>query len=138
MLNLDISLFVVFAIVWILLFILNKLYFTPVTNLVNSRDNEVEGNLKVSQDALADHEKNIVEIEQRLKKARAAARATKGEFISEAQKEKDKIVAAMAKESRLRVDKANEELAEQLERIKQELEAESEILSEKIEQRLLD
>jgi F0F1-type ATP synthase membrane subunit b/b' len=138
MLNLDVSLFVVFAIVWILLFILKKLYFTPVTNLVNSRDGEVESNLKVSQDALNNHENNIVEIEQRLKTARAAARETKGEFVSEAQKEKDKIVAEMVKESRLRVDKANEELAEQLESIKLELEAESKVLSEKIEQRLLD
>jgi F0F1-type ATP synthase membrane subunit b/b' len=138
MLNLDVSLFVVFAIVWILLFILKKLYFNPVTDLISSRDNEVESNLKISQDSLDSHEKNIVEIEQKLKTARAAARETKGTFISEAQKEKDNIVAEMIRESRLRVDKANEELAAQLEGIKQELEAESEILSEKIEQRLLD
>ena len=137
MLNLDVSLFVVFAIVWILLFILKKLYFNPVTSLVRSRDTEVESNLKISQDALDSHEKNIVEIEERLKKARAAARETKGRIISEAQREKEKIIAEIAKESRLSVDHAREELTEQLESLKKELEAESEILSEQIEKRLL-
>jgi len=138
MLDIDASLFVVFAIVWILLFILRRLYFNPVTNLVSSRDNEVESNLKVRQDALGSYEKNIGEIEQNLKTARAAARETKGRFVSEAQKEKEKLVSSMVKESRLRVDKAKGELAAQLERMKQELETESKILSEKIEQRLLD
>jgi F0F1-type ATP synthase membrane subunit b/b' len=138
MLDLDASLFVVFAVVWILLFVLKKLYFNPVTNLVSNRDSEVEDNLRISQDSLDNHEKNIAEIEQRLKKARAAAREIKGTFVSEAQSEKDKIVAEIARESRLRVGKAKEEIAGQLESLKQELEAESRVLSEKIEQRLLD
>jgi F-type H+-transporting ATPase subunit b len=138
MLDIDGSLFVVFAIVWILLTILKKLYFKPVKTIVDKRDNEVEDNLKVSQDALDNHEKNIIEIEQKLKAARAAARETKLNFISEAQREKEKIVAEMAMESRLRVNKAKEELEDQLESLKQELEAESKILSVKIEQRLLD
>ena len=138
MLDIDGSLFVVFAIVWILLAILKKLYFKPVKTIVDSRDNEVEGNLKISREALDNHEKNIVEIEQKLKEARAAARETRLNFVSEAQKEKDKIVAEMAKESRVRVNKAKEELVDQIERLKQELMAESKILSEKIEQRLLN
>jgi len=138
MLDIDASLFVVFAIIWILLAILKKLYFNPVTNLVDSRDNEVEGNLKVSQDALEKHGKNIIDIEQKLKTARAAARETKGKFISEAQKEKEKIVAEISQESRARMNEVKNELDEQMESLKQELEAESEILSEKIEQRLLD
>lgn len=138
MLEIDGSLFVVFAIVWILLAVLKKLYFKPVKSIVDTRNNEVEGNLKISQDALENHEKNIAEIEQKLKAARAAARVTKLNFISEAQKEKEKIVAEMAKESRMRVNKAKEELDAQLESLKQELEAESKILSVKIEKRLLD
>jgi F0F1-type ATP synthase membrane subunit b/b' len=138
MLEIDASFLIVFAILWILLVILKKLYFNPVTSLVRSRDSEVESNLKLSQEALDDHEKNIVEVEQSLKSARAAARVTKGKFVAEAQEEKEKIVAEMADESRKSVNKAKEELAEQLESIKQELEAESQVLSEKIEQRLLD
>jgi F-type H+-transporting ATPase subunit b len=138
MLNIDVSLLVVFAIVWILLFFLKKLYFNPVTNLVDSRDNEVDNNLKVSRDALDSHDKNIEEIEQKLKAARAAARERKGTFLSEGQEEKEKIVAAMARESRMRVDKIREELEEQVESIKHDLEAESQNLSEIIEQRLLD
>ncbi len=138
MLDIDGSLLVVFAIVWILLVILKKLYFKPVTNIVDSRDNEVDGNLRVSQDALCNHEKNIVEIEQKLKRARAAARETKVRFVSGAQKEKEEIVAEISKESRLRVDKAKDELEDQIESLKQELDAESKILSVKIEQRLLE
>lgn len=138
MLDIDASLFVVFAIIWILLAILKKLYFNPVTNLVDSRDSEVEGNLKVGQDALEKHGKNIVDIEQRLKTARAAARETRGRFVSEAQREKEKIIAEISQESRVRMNEAKSELDEQIESLKQELETESEILSEKIEQRLLD
>jgi F-type H+-transporting ATPase subunit b len=138
MLDIDGSLFVVFAIVWILLAILNKLYFKPVKTIVDRRNNEIEGNLKACRETLDDHEKNIVEIEQKLKEARVSARETKSNFISEAQKEKERIVAEMANESRMRVSKAKEELAGQIERIKQELMAESKILSERIEQRLLD
>lgn len=138
MLDINASLLIVFAIVWILLIILKKLYFNPVRNLVSDRDNEVEDNLKFSQDALDNHDKNVVEIEQRLKTARAAGRVTKGKFVSEAQGEKERIVAEMAKESRKSVNKAKEELSDQLESIKQELEAESQMLSEQIEQRLLD
>jgi F-type H+-transporting ATPase subunit b len=138
MLEIDASLFIVFAIVWILLFILKKLYFNPVRNIVSRRDNEVESNLKISQDAVENHEKNVAEIEQRLKAARAATRETKGKFVSEAQMEKDKIIADISRESRLRVDKAKEELAEQMQSLKRELAAESQILSDKIEQRLLN
>ena len=44
----------------------------------------------------------------------------------------------MARESRLKLEKARDELEEQIESIKENLCAESEILSEKIAQRLLD
>ena len=138
MLNIDGSLLVVFAIVWILLFILKKVYFNPVTDLVDSRDSEVENNLKVSREALESHDKNIAAIEEQLKKAKVAARKTKDRFISEGQKEKENIVAEMARESRLKLEKARDELEEQIESIKENLGAESEILSEKIAQRLLD
>lgn len=138
MLDIDGSLIVVFAIVWILLFILKRLYFNPVTNLVNNRDKELESNLKISRDALDSHDHNISEIEQKLKQAQAAARETKGRFVSEGQREKEKIIAEMAREARLRIEKAREELDEQLESLKQEIEVESETLSEKIEQRLLN
>ncbi|MBN1224284.1 MAG: ATP synthase F0 subunit B [Candidatus Aminicenantes bacterium] len=137
MLKIDVSLLVVFAIIWILLIVLKKVFFHPLRKLMDSRSDEVQDDLSAGQEAIATQERILKEIEEKLKAARAATREIQEKFVTDALKEKEKMMAEISRDCRAQVDDAKKMLTEQMEDLKRELGLESSLLSEKIEQRLL-
>jgi len=137
MLKIDLSLLVVFAIVWILLAFLKKVLFNPLTEIMDSRNSTVQNNLHTADEAADAQEKILQEIEGKLKAARTATREIKEGFVTEALKKKEEMMAEISRDCRRQVDEARKQLEEQMEDLKRELELESSMLSEKIEQRLL-
>ena len=75
MLDLDISLFVVFAIVWILLFVLKKIFFNPLQKVRAERDALINQNKSSAAKSQENYEKTLAEIEEQMKKARLDAAA---------------------------------------------------------------
>ena len=63
MLAVDATLLIVFFIVWVLLFMLKKVFFNPVRDIMDGRKEAVENNLKASEEAKTQHETNIRKIE---------------------------------------------------------------------------
>jgi F0F1-type ATP synthase membrane subunit b/b' len=137
MLAVDATLLIVFFIVWVLLFMLKKVFFNPVRNIMDGRKETVENNLKVSEEAKTQYETNIRKIEDSLKAARLAARETQEQFTADALREKDRLLSEIAQECRAKVNEAKEQLEKKVEDLKKDLASESKVLSEKIEQRLL-
>ncbi|MCJ7579020.1 MAG: hypothetical protein MUP98_00625 [Candidatus Aminicenantes bacterium] len=137
MLDLDISLFVIFAIVWILLFVLKKIFFNPLQKVRAEREALINQNKKKAARSQEDYEHTLSEIEEQMKKARMDAMASRNTLEKEAQKKREELLADVSKESKKMVEKGKADLEEQMKVLFREMEAKSEILAENIEKRLL-
>lgn len=137
MLSIDVSLIVIFMIVWILVGVLSKVYYNPMRKIMSKRDTEIEKNKKASQEALERCETALQKIEQDMKSAKAAARSIREGLEKEALKEKERMLQEISQECRSQVQKAKKELDEQTKRLKKELEPQSTQLAERIEKKIL-
>lgn len=137
MLSIDISLVVVFIIVWILVVVLTKLFFKPVRKVMNQRDDDINQNLKAGEIASGEYERTIRKIEEDIRQAKADAHSLREEFEKEASLEKERILSEVAKDCRAQVKEAKDELEKQLIKLKTELESDSDSIAEKIEKRLI-
>jgi F0F1-type ATP synthase membrane subunit b/b' len=137
MLAVDATLLIVFFIVWILLFVLKKIFFNPLRNILAGREKNIENNIRAFEEAKTQYETNLQKIEDRLKIARLAANETQGKFATEALMEKERMLLEIGQECRAKVNEAKEQLEKKVDELKKDLASESKILSEKIEKRLL-
>jgi F0F1-type ATP synthase membrane subunit b/b' len=137
MLDLDISLFVIFAIVWILLFVLKKIYFNPLQKVRAEREGLINQDKKSAAKSHEDYESTLAEIEEQMKKARMDAMASRSSFEKDAQIKREELLADVSKESKKMVEKGKADLEEQMKVLFREMETKSEILAENIEKRLL-
>jgi F0F1-type ATP synthase membrane subunit b/b' len=137
MLDLDISLFVIFAIVWILLFVLKKIYFNPLQKVRAEREGLINQDKKTAAKFQEDYESTLAEIEEKMKKARLDALASRSSFEKDAQIKREELLADVSKESKKMVEKGKADLEEQMKALFKEMETKSEILAENIEKRLL-
>lgn len=138
MLAVDATLLIVFFIVWILLLALKKVFFKPLREIMTRREETVQKNLKAGEEAKTQFEANIVKIEESLKAARLSAKETQERFTAEALQEKEWMLSQIGQECRAKVNEAREQLEQKVDELKADLAAESKMLSEKIEKRLLD
>jgi len=137
MLDLDISLFVIFAIVWILLFVLKKVFFNPLQKVRAERDALINQNKSAAAKSQEDYERTLSEIEEQMKKARLDAITSRNSLEKEAQKQRDELIDDVSKESRKMVEKGKSDLDEKMKKLFEEMEVKSEDLAKNIEKRLL-
>jgi F0F1-type ATP synthase membrane subunit b/b' len=129
---------IVFLLVWILVFILNKIFFNPIRKVRDERASILGGNRGAFRQASEAHEQNIQKIEATLKSAKNASEAIRDGLEAEAMKEKSRIISGTSVEFRNQVLEARQELEEKIKGLKKELEAQAGGFAEHIEQRLLD
>ena len=137
MLDLDISLFIIFAIVWILLFVLKKVFFNPLQKVRAERDALINQNKSAAAKSQEDYERTLSEIEEQMKKARLDAITSRNSLEKEAQKQRDELIDDVSKESRKMVEKGKSDLDEKMKKLFEEMEVKSEDLAKNIEKRLL-
>ncbi len=138
MLAVDATLIIVFFIVWVLLLALKKVFFKPLRDIMARREETIAQNLKAGEEAKTQFEGNIVKIEESLKAARLSAKETQERFIADALREKERMLSQIGQECRAKVNEAKKQLEQKVDELKADLAAESKMLSEKIEKRLLD
>lgn len=133
MLNLDISLFIVFGLVWLLMVILNKLFYQPVGDLLTEREEKMVAEtqeIQKQQKALVERTQQLEDI---LHKARRDSLKLEEEIIREGERVKGKTV----EETRSRAKEILKEKMVQLERDIQtaetKLRGELQLFSEKID-----
>jgi F0F1-type ATP synthase membrane subunit b/b' len=137
MLSLDANLVIVFAVVWILVFILSKLFFNPVRRVRDQRESGITADRQARQQALDSYEKSLAEIETSLKDARAAAESARSQLEQEALKEKSKLLAEVSAECRRQVDQARADLEQVTRELQGSLERDASNLAKQIEKKLL-
>jgi F0F1-type ATP synthase membrane subunit b/b' len=138
MIYLDANVIVVFLIVWVLLFILSRVFFNPVRRIKNEREKLISGNKDAYEQALASYERNVREIDRAIKQAKADAEAARASLEAEAVKEKGRLVAEVSAECRRQVEQAKADLDKSVRELKAKLESETEELAERIEKKLLN
>ena len=137
MLSIDVNAIVIFTIVWILLILLNKVFFKPLCKVMDERETQLSGDRNASQNALEEYEAALQEIDEKINAAREDAQSKRESYSQEALREKERILTEITQESRGRIEDGKEKLNRELKRLKDELETKSELLAERIEQRLL-
>jgi len=138
MLSIDATAIVIFAIVWVLVLVLGKIFFKPITRLLDERAGRIARDQAAASEALESYERDLRRIEESLKEARAAADGIREKAELEALKEKSRLVREVQAEGRAEVEKAKEELGRQVEALKAELDARAGEFAEKIEKRIMN
>ena len=137
MLSLDANLVIVFAVVWILVFVLSKLFFNPVRRVRDQRESGIKADRQARQQALDSYEKSLAEIEASLKDAKAAAESARSLLEQEALREKNKLLAEVSAECRRQVEQARADLERVTRELQGGLERDASNLAERIEKKLL-
>jgi F0F1-type ATP synthase membrane subunit b/b' len=138
MLSLDANLVVVFAVIWVLVFVLSRLFFNPVRRVRDRRERGIADDQKAGQAALEAYEKNLAGIEASLKEARVAADAARNRLEQEAAKEKNKLLADISAEGRRQIDEARAEMERTARELKAKLAEDAADLAGQIEKKLLN
>jgi len=138
MIDIDASFIAIFIIVWIMVFVLSRLFFNPLRKIMEEREAKVKGRQDAFQESTEVYEKTVCEIEERLKSARILSEQTKDNLKHEALKERERMLEEISTEYRSQVEKAQEKLEKQTTSLRRELGAEAKLLAERIEQKLLE
>jgi F0F1-type ATP synthase membrane subunit b/b' len=138
MLSISGNVIIVFLIVWILVFVLTRVFFNPVRRVRDERRKEIQGNKKAYEDAVASQQKGIQEIELAIKQAKAAAESARETLLAEGLKEKNRMLAEMSAEYKGQVEKAQADLDRTIKDLKGKLESETSTLAEAIEKKFLN
>ncbi len=137
-LKIDLTFLVTFFIIWILVFILSRIFFRPMTKIMQDRDAQIQGDKASLQNDMDARERSLEKIARTLKSARQAGEKRREEIEGEALKEKNRLIAEVSAASRRQIEQAKAKLNEDLTRLKKELGGEAESLAERIEKRLLN
>ena len=137
MLSADIGLVVILIIVWILVVVLTKVYFNPVRKVMQKRERGINKDREAGEKAVREYAQTVQRIDEEIKKTKASTFAIREKYKQEALKEKEQMLRSVSQECRTQVNQAKKELDEQLKKLKTDLQAESDLLAEKIKQRLL-
>ena len=137
MLQIDATFLVIFFIVWILVFLLSKIFWKPLVKLMSERESGIQSDWAESRKSFETYEQSLQEIARRLKEANAKAEEIREELKAEAIKERARLVGEAAAACRTEIEKSKTRLAEETRQLRQELEAEAGRLAGEIEKRLL-
>jgi len=138
MIEIDASFIAIFIIVWILVFVLSRVFFNPMRKIMEEREDKVKGRQEAFRKSTEVYEKTVYEIEERLKSARILSEQTKDSIKHEALKERERMLEEISTEYRSQVEKAQEKLEKQTTSLRRELGADAKLLAERIEQKLLE
>jgi F-type H+-transporting ATPase subunit b len=137
MLQIDATVLVVFAIVWILVIILSRIFFKPVLRILDERAARIARDKAGAGGALKAYEEDLKRIEEGLKEARAAAEALRSTAETDALRDKSRLVREVQAEGRAEVERAKAELLAEMETLKKELDKRAGEIAETIEKRIL-
>jgi F-type H+-transporting ATPase subunit b len=100
MLNLDSSVFIVVVLVWLLLMVLDKVYFKPVGTVIDEREAKIKRESDLIDAMTADIEEKTLHIETTLKDTRKEAARIKEELIKKGESVREKIVTDAREKSK--------------------------------------
>ncbi len=137
MLDINATFLVTFAVVWILVLILGKVFFRPYQKFREEREGRVTADRQASQQASEQNRRSLHDIDVSVKAARAAASRIREDLEAEALREKTRLLNEVGAAAKAEVEGARIRLLGELDGLKAELRAKAGGLAEAIEKRLL-
>ncbi len=138
MLEIDATLLVAFVIVWILVFVLNRVFFRPMRRTMDERAARIKGDRDEAARNAGESQAGLQEIDQAVRSARQAAERLREEIAAAAIQEKARLLAEVSTDAKARIEDSRARLAVETDRLREELKAEAAGLARRIEERLLD
>ena len=137
MLKIDATALVVFAVVWILVLVLTRIFFKPLLRILDERAARIARDKGAAAGSREAYDSDLRRIEDGLKEARAASDGIRAAAETEALKEKSRLVREVQAEGRAEVERAKAELQSEMEALKKELEKRTAEIAESIEKKVL-
>lgn len=137
MLEFNASIVVIFILVLLLNFILNRIFFKPVRRIIDERQSKLRQNRDFYQKTLQENEARVNEIEEKIRAVKKAASQRKGESVKQALEDRKHIIEEIQAATRVQIEEARKKLEREVERSKKKLAKEAETLAWRIEERLL-
>jgi F-type H+-transporting ATPase subunit b len=137
MLSIDSSALFVFLIVWVLVFILTKVFFNPVRKVRDERERRIRLGHEKARRSQEEYDQSLEKVNQAVREAKIRAGQVREQLAAEAGREKSQMIAEMNAEYRRRVEAAKSEVAVQVEALKKDMASRTDDLAEHIERRLL-
>jgi len=137
MLQIDLTVLVTFFVIWILVFVLTRIFWRPMMKAIDDRKAHLRGDQDSARANTAAVEDGFRRIDASLKAARTAADRAREELEVEALKEKTRLLAEVGAAAKAQTDQAKAELQDELARLRAELEGKAGDLASKIETKLL-
>jgi F-type H+-transporting ATPase subunit b len=138
MLSIDATALVIFALVWVLVIVLTRVFFKPLSRILDKRQAQLDRDREEAARALEAYERELRRVEEALKQAKAEAAALREKAEVEALREKSRMTAELQAESRAQLERAREDLRRQVEHLKRELDGRVAEIAAEIEKRMLD
>ena len=93
MLSIDGSALVVFAIIWVLVFILTRVFFNPLRKIRAERERHVRRGEEEAQSSQAEYDRSLQKIDQAVRQAKVEAEQARDHLAAEAGREKNQMIA---------------------------------------------
>ncbi|HPW16944.1 MAG TPA: ATP synthase F0 subunit B [Candidatus Aminicenantes bacterium] len=138
MLQIDATALVVFAVVWVLVVVLGRIFFKPVMRTLDERAARIARDKAAAAGSEESYEQDLRRLEDGLKEARAAADGIRAAAETEALKEKSRLVREVQAEGRAEVERAKAELQRETDELRKELERRVAEIAGSIERKVLD
>ena len=136
-LSIDGSFLFVFISIFCLIWILNRTLFKPINQVLDERERLGAGRLAEARRLLAEHELRLSKYEEQLRAARAEGYQALEAQRREAQAARADLVAQIKTETAGQIDTAKQEIKNQTQSAKQNLEAEAGAMAATISSQLL-
>ena len=134
MLDLNSSIFVVIALVWIIMIILDRVYFKPVKDVIDQREGKIALESEKIDKMTQEIEEKTGSIEHILKEAKWDAAGIKEQIIKEGEEIRERIIINTRVESKKMFADKMKELEQEIFAAEEKLEKEIDLFSQKIKE----
>jgi len=132
MLDLDSSILMVFALIWILMMILNRLFFRPVGKVIQERESKIEQDNQEIERLTEDLEAKTQRIESMLKAAQKDAGLICEKMIRQGETAREQLIVTAREKAKTMVDRKMIELEKEIIETEQKIVTEIEGFSKQI------
>ncbi len=134
MLDLDITVIYTIIILWLLLAILNKIFYKPVGRIINEREEKAEKEISEIENMKNDIEDRSSRIESVLKRAKKDSIAISEDIIKKSEVLRDELLHSTREKTSEDLKKGMAELEKGIEDAEKKLKGKIKIFSKKIEE----
>ena len=137
MLSINWTVLITFALVWILVIVLNKVFFKPVGKVLDTRKSLIGADNEAARKALAAYEEDMRRLDEALKAARTTTTEIWEKTEGEALAARTRLLQDVQAECKAKVEKAKKDLEAEVARLKTDLGSKTDVLAGDIERRIL-